>query len=579
MECCSFNIINDKIQQVVNYGSVALALQEKYFSKQQLLNWLLIQPFTNKTEIAYYILCNNLHPDNHQINDSHFVLRRAEYIPIAMIFNLNISLLEQYKNVSIDIDMVKFNTNIEKLKFLLLLRKGESNDTNYTRENLNNLYHVRKFNYIKYLTTDEINKSLVNTDWIEKFRYNSGLINYIIERVKLLKEKANNYYNDLIYSKYTLVIEKLYRSKYLHKLSKDDFILLNNLFPNIINNNIFSYNNLGFKLFQISTKISGYLLGFPIHIVIPTDEQIQKQIKLLCELGTDKYIDQVKEYTKKMSNIVLPSWIETKFINNTNVLTEDIDEYLPFDIIVYQTGEHIYRFTRPEFDSLLKSKKNPYTNEYLPKIIIENIRSRSYISKLCNLPEAKIYKELLTELENGTLLSKIEIRYLNEFIPSWTVTETSFNGTVTSHTLEPISREEFIESQRNLVGTNSNNISEQSERESIIYQGIPNIEHEVQFIPSSQLLNNNYLSHFPNYISSSESLSNAFDEEDLREYYQQIDRDEMESGQFIVFNDLSTEIPLRIIGQGNNPELLGIIRDDDENITEVLLVSPTYSNE
>lgn len=361
-------LLHNKIKQTVEYGSVALALETKYFTIKNLLHWLVLEPFSDKTEIAYFILCNNLHPNHHFLdNGDHFIYVNIEYIKVARIFNLDIGLMININGGimtpsilnSISKEKLKIDEDSPKMKYLSLLKICRSNDRDYTRQNLTNLYRVRKFDFINYLTDDEINKSLVESDWIERFRYNDNLIGYIIEHVKLLKDKAINYYNDCIQQEYFKVVKKLYDSKLLYKLSREELILFNDLFPNIINIDVLGYNNLGFKLSQMSNELSGYLLGFPIHQMVPDDKQIQLQIKSLIELGIDKYVENVKEYTKKTNSVSLSFSTETNIINTTDVLTEDIDNYLPFDIVTYQVGNNIYRFTRPEFENLLETKKNP----------------------------------------------------------------------------------------------------------------------------------------------------------------------------------------------------------------------------
>jgi len=84
--------------------------------------------------------------------------------------------------------------------------------------------------------------------------------------------------------------------------------------------------------------------------------------------------------------------------NATNVETDKIDEFNSFDVVSYNDStNHMFSFTRCEFDKLLKDEKNFYTGEPLPWFVIEKIRCRINISKKYNLPKSKTLKELLQD--------------------------------------------------------------------------------------------------------------------------------------------------------------------------------------
>ena len=120
----------------------------------------------------------------------------------------------------------------------------------------------------------------------------------------------------------------------------------------------------------------------------PDSEPIHKKLdglqhmtlsKLLQEIGIERYVANLNNYIEKTYQ--MPSLLQNemiKYANNTDVLYEEPNAYFPFDVIAYQTDVHIYRFTRREFNNITETKRNPWTNEWLPVPIYINVVARNF---------------------------------------------------------------------------------------------------------------------------------------------------------------------------------------------------------
>lgn len=148
----------------------------------------------------------------------------------------------------------------------------------------------------------------------------------------------------------------------------------------------------------MSNDLAGYFLGFPIQWWIPSDEQIANAIGRLCA-NEEQYLASVREYVRTTHATTFGT-NNPRRANETNVLMDDIDDYAPFDIVVYQNGDHIYRFTREEFSTILESKKNPWSNEFLPPSILATMSERHSVAKQLGLPKCRPLKEILSDDES-----------------------------------------------------------------------------------------------------------------------------------------------------------------------------------
>ena len=401
--------IDTKISQAVNHGSVFLALQKNFFTHEKLLSWLVTEDVTPLTKIAYKAVCEKINPNNQYLDDDyHFLKKKPDYAPIAIGYGLNVNLIDM-KNSSEDIPIIlsitdvmdKYNKNSEDRKFCSLLLKGDG-DKQYLKSKLILCYKSRVFPHLN-ITANEINEALVSSDWFDKFRYNDKLAKFIIERILNL-QILPIYYAEVVCKSYRDVIVKLNKDKLFTQLTQKELSIIDSFFPGIIDRRILKYDELSYKISVLSNDIAGYVLGFPIQNMIPNDEQIHIAINYLSSYGMDKYAKFIRDYVESTYLPTSP-FHSNKHIysNDEDVMLEDPNDYVPFDIVSYRSGDHIFRFTRPEFPQLSKSKKNPWTNEWLPPTILSTIISRSQASKELGLPPSRPLIDMLNCIKSDTL--------------------------------------------------------------------------------------------------------------------------------------------------------------------------------
>lgn len=401
--------IEEKIRQAVEIGSVSLAIEDNFFTTPALFKWLVTAPNNDNTQIAYKYLCTVIHPNEQYMDDGQHLLRvTPHFSAVATLMGLDFDTPSQ-KNAKDDPIIARIcdhlsSLSVEDKRRRVMIATGEGPIV-YIRNNLGIYIRAHHFIYLRETTVDEYNKHLVNCDWTAKFRYVSSLPHLILKRIAHLQKEAPIYYANVAYKAYYKVVKKLANEKLFIELSKDQLKLLDSFFPDVIDRRIFTYNDLGYRLSLMPNDIAGYILGFPIQTVIPDDVQIHQAIKFLMDKGIDGYVDYIKGYLKDIykSSSPFSTLKSPEYSNDDDVLMEHINEYTPFDVVSYQAGSYIFRFTRPEFDKLLDTKKNPWTNEYIPLSILSEISAREAGASAMDLPPCHTLRELLERTESGKL--------------------------------------------------------------------------------------------------------------------------------------------------------------------------------
>lgn len=400
-----------RLKESIYHGSIFIALEEKFVTPMEILEYLIKVPVENETNIAYKAVCLILKPDDQYMDDGlHFLTKKPEYALIAVSFGLNEDTpdCKNEDNNPIIVHLVSILENDlkdkNKVMFSNLIVNG-SGYPNFVKSYTTTLYRARNFPHIPGLISHNINKCLIGSDWYEKFRYNEKLPILVLDRIIYLQQNAPFYYAHIGHKIYEKVVRKLFKDKLLSQISKEELSQLNNYFPNIIPAEILEYDDLCYKISLLNNDLAGYVLGFPIQNFIPNDQQIALSLKRLREIGEEKYIAEMKVYLRSTYAISIPqTGGNEKYVNDEDVQLEEIDDYSPFDIVAYQAGEYIYRFTRPEFPNLLKEKKNHWTNEYLPLTVLSTIKARVQAVKELGFPPSRTMKEHFEKLKSGTFM-------------------------------------------------------------------------------------------------------------------------------------------------------------------------------
>ena len=401
----------DKVRESVMVGSVVLALEKGLFTRKSLLKWLDRQPCTPLTMIAYRTVCMRISQNQHYFEDGvHFLARNPEY-GIAVMNGTNVDLpCNRMDNTcgSLRERINSFNLmDREDLKAAaVLLLKCEAS-VEYITKNLG-LYYLARFSpHPEGVSADKMNSALASADWTTEFNYNEELAEIILRRIDHLRANAPAYYAGVAHAEYRAVAVKLHRNNMLGKLTREQLVTFNTLFPNIIDTRILAYSDLSRQIALMGNDMAGYILGFPIHSMVPTDNQIVAALNTLDKDGTEKYMERIKRFNEQSHVSTNPFPLEMpSYANDQDLTLEDIDNYLPFDIVSYQSGSQLYRFTRVEFDQLISSKKNHWTNELLPPIILSTIAARNEKAESLALPGAAPMAEMFDKIHNGTLLNR-----------------------------------------------------------------------------------------------------------------------------------------------------------------------------
>lgn len=407
----------EKISQAVMIGSVFLALENNFFTHEALLKWLSTANFNERTQIAYKAVCCKMHPDNQYLDDTfHFLTKKPEYTSIAYGCGLNdeiadSSINDQYNYnpiiTHIHDALAEFHNKADLRMFTALILAGHGTPQ-YIESKLCTCYRARNFPNL-HISAHAINIGLVQADWVAKFRYNDGLAKLILKRVSKLQEEAPIYYAGVAYKAYHSVAIKLNKEKLLTQLSRDELVMFDSFFPEIIDRKILGYNDLAYKIALLGNDVAGYVLGFPIQNMIPNEEQIHTAIQYLTEHGVEAYAKLISDYIESSYLPILPFPASNPiYANDQDVMMEDHNNYAPFDVVAYRTGNHIYRFTRAEFDNLIETKKNPWTGEWLPPSILSSIEARAKSAKELGLPPARSLIEMLDRVEKGSLFEPEE---------------------------------------------------------------------------------------------------------------------------------------------------------------------------
>jgi hypothetical protein len=402
----------DKIRESVQVGSVFLALDDKFFTAEALLQWLTTVPITERTQIAYKAVCTKIPPNSQYLADSyHFLTKKPEYLSIAIKYNFSTEIPDQ--NIEGDMNpiighlceaLIDLNSNNNLRRVTALICSG-AGPLDYILLKIETCFGARNFPHLRNVSAFRHNTGLVAADWTAKFRYNERLPIIILNRITQLQKEAPVYYAGVAYAAYYKVAVKLNKDRLLTHLNRHELTLFDSFFPNIIDKQILKYTDLAYKIALLGNDVAGYILGFPVQNMIPDEQQIHRALLSLTNLGVDRYTELIRNYVAATYTPILPFEQDeaATYSNDTDVVMEPINNYVPFDIVVYQTGSHMYRFTRIEFDKLAESKKNPWTNDWFPPTVLSTINARVKAAKELGLPTARPLTETLAHIEAGTL--------------------------------------------------------------------------------------------------------------------------------------------------------------------------------
>lgn len=398
----NWGVTADKIREIVQAGFCYTALTKNIVSIRSLLKWLTQQNMSEETLVAYRCICLIAKVEEHYIGNQHFttILEDIEYLLIFILSggndrtpafkDTNIPLIQQRANELAEIYRSKKRyTRIRILcgyesseLFKHLSMATHNHKSGLQHKSNNNDLHI----YFKVQWFEMIYKTIKPEDY-------RILIKESLDMSTKYKWLWDTYLRDC----YSKIVKHLYSSELPESITKKDVDEISELYPGIIATEIQELSRDAFEIYRHHDDIlKAYLLGFPIHYFIPSSKRLQMALTDLTLLGVDEYIQKMQKMQPDTINGSMFE-IDLSYHNDQDIFHENIQDYSAFDIYTYIEGNQIYRFTRPEFKSLIHHKKNFWSNVRLPDIVILELQKRLKIAENHNLPKSKIWKELLQQ--------------------------------------------------------------------------------------------------------------------------------------------------------------------------------------
>ncbi len=415
---------DNKTDQTIEYGSVFEALISGFLTCGDVLDYLLETQPTPSCMIAYKAVCQ--FSTDQVVNGNPFILttNQPEYIAIYSLMlckNGNpgrndterMEIAKKVRKISSKLLTVnKFSKTIFIICDVFRRMPIDSNDHL-------NAFMSRSMNYIQVFAgkVEYEHRLWMRSDCLEplhKFITYTQWEDDLLLRCESLQTLAPLYWDSVAKPLYQDFVKGRIDTKntQMKRKTMNKYIsLFPGLFPEMEN-----MSDLAYNLNQLSIPAQAYVLGFPIHQYIPSSDVIGQAIKLLDEIGIEKYCDRIRDQNLKIlhHHDLGPVELDIKSANENDSLYELITDYNLFDIIRYYSDTHLYYFTGPEFPTVLTQKKNIYTNNKLPVSIISEIGSRLETRMVLELPKAATLRELLVKIQGNTLHDTHDINEPNE---------------------------------------------------------------------------------------------------------------------------------------------------------------------
>lgn len=135
-----------------------------------------------------------------------------------------------------------------------------------------------------------------------------------------------------------------------------------------------------FRLGRLNDKSAAYVAGFPVDLVNPWPGLKEDLISHKNNRPSPEVVRQLN--LRKLRLLIddcLDVYPDVSVVNEKDTLYNSIEDYMPLDIVRYcsQNGK-IFQFSRSEFDHLLKTELNPFTNERLPEGVLTEMKIRHF---------------------------------------------------------------------------------------------------------------------------------------------------------------------------------------------------------
>lgn len=402
------------IEQSINIGSIYQALEKKAVTVGEVLQYLAKAPVTPNTVLAYSATCKHQNPNDHYIGSDRF-LTIQPHPDYQMVYAYFTGIVDYSWDKLKGINTAQYallaktrrkcNPDLDKqMRIICAMKNIDSPDCK--TEDLSLLFQSR--HPVIWSFSDTMQKSMkfqqkaIDTDWIDLIgtKYTKEWIEMILARCKYLNGKAPEYWKSVVRSDYSRMMINAIKDK---KMSRELSLIrkIKEVFPEVCPE-LDMYSDLAWKISLLPIPVQAYLLGFHLELGIPHESLLKSALLTLSKVRHEEYLSNLKKRSEDRVDFG-PGCDELKPGNTQDVMLNDINTYSPFDRIYYTNGQHIFCFTRVEFNSLLEKKVNPWNKEKIPDHIIGMIQCRQDASKSLQLPSCEPLSDLYEKVSNGSL--------------------------------------------------------------------------------------------------------------------------------------------------------------------------------
>lgn len=412
--------LKNRVNQTMEFGSVTEALYANFITTENIMEYLLDNP--NPTDclgkaklvklLAYRAVCLL---DNEQIvRGRHFLSQTDDelYVGIfAMTYCVGDSTKSSYSLTKSDmgvkrkIDNILFKIYHEELPdFLYYICDVNVEEMDFSEQVMFSIADARSTKYQAKYWEFLIDHPFpfVQADYLAPLQYmdSDEYDEYLINRAIMLWKKAPLYWEYVVKSLYrgclkTYVdIERPSQEK--HVIEFYEF-----LFPGLFKQEILKLSDLSLRLRSLPLMWSEYILGVPVHLWSASRLQIDNTISLI-DADLEKFLEQKSKDNESFILSQLEFLGEYKLVNQKDSLLESVWDYNLADVVYYVDKNceipHVFMFTKPEFDTLLKDKKNFYNKSPLTGNFLKELTYREGITSI--LPDCCIIRDLIRKVEN-----------------------------------------------------------------------------------------------------------------------------------------------------------------------------------
>ena len=384
--------------------SIYLMLKYKEIETEKLLDTILHSDFCDGTVIAYACLCrlglsqyvDGKHFCGHNVAEEY----RMVYIQMGLDFNAPLY---------IDTDNPETILNHLSKAFSMFWGDGKEKETItnmisdtphlFSEKNIKLVVGSRNQKGVSHLVSNaKCSYAVVNicldNDFLEPLmdidpkKFESRLLT----RINTITVNNMRYWNSICEKEYRKLIAS---SNFVTKSSIRSKAKLAKYFPDVFDTSLCGLGKHIIDILCLNERKRAYILGYPIHIGIPSEELIIKSAVLLNKLGPEKYMGVVAERNKDTSiiNTIAKLYSGCDVANEQTLTLDNIHNYNQYDVISYHEGGKIYNFCRESFNHITEKGKNPYTNGPIPNDVLTTINSR--LAGSGDLPDCGNIKSLI----------------------------------------------------------------------------------------------------------------------------------------------------------------------------------------